>query len=60
MSVLHTVDVALGERSYPVLIGSGVISAAGTLIAARLPPPRAVIIPNPTVGALWLAPMRAA
>jgi len=60
MSIRHTVDVALAERSYPVHIGSGLIAEAGALIAARVPQPRVVVITNPVVAALWLAPLRTA
>jgi hypothetical protein len=31
---MHTVDVALGERSYPIHVGPGLLSDAGT--AARV------------------------
>ena len=50
-------DVALGDRSYPIHVGSGVIAHAGDLIAetgAR----RAIVITNATVAAHWLAPLR--
>ncbi len=55
---LRTVDVALGERSYPIHIGTGLLADAGALLAARLPAPRAVIVTNPVVAAHWLAPLR--
>ena len=54
-----TVDVALGERSYPIAIGSGILARAGEHLAARLPSRRAVIVSNPVVAQHWLAPLRA-
>jgi len=56
---MDTVQVALGERSYPIHIGSGLLAHA-ELIAAHLPQPRAVIVTNPTVGALYLDGLTAA
>jgi 3-dehydroquinate synthase len=55
---MHTVDVALGERSYPIHVRSGLLSEAGKLLAPRLPRPRALVVTNPTVAAHWLAPLR--
>ena len=52
---MHTVDVALGERSYPIHVGPDLLSRAGTL-APRLPRPR--VLSNPIVAALWLDPLR--
>jgi 3-dehydroquinate synthase len=54
-----TVDVALGERSYPIAIGSGLLTRAGEHLATRLPSRRAVIVSNPVVAQHWLAPLRA-
>ena len=48
------VEVSLGERSYDILIGEGLIDRAGEEIAARLPGARAVIITDESVGALYL------
>jgi 3-dehydroquinate synthase len=50
---MDTLEVALGERSYPIHIGSGLLARA-ELIVPHLPQPRAVIVTNPTVGALYL------
>ncbi len=55
---MHTVDVALGERSYPIHVGPDLISRAGALLAPRLPRPRVLIVSNPIVAALWLDPLR--
>jgi 3-dehydroquinate synthase len=55
---VHTVDVALGERSYPIHVGSGLLSEAGSILAPSLPRPRALVVTNPTVAAHWLDPLR--
>ncbi len=60
MSDVRTLDVALGDRSYPIHIGAGVLSRAGALIADRIPGERVVIVSNPVVAAHWLAPLRSA
>ncbi len=59
-SPLHTtVSIALGERSYPILIGQGVLDAAATW--AGLPKATAaVIVTNTTVGPLYKARLRTA
>ncbi|UIJ72437.1 3-dehydroquinate synthase [Aurantimonas sp. HBX-1] len=48
------VVVDLGARSYDILIGPGLIDAAGEEIAARLPGIRAAIVTDETVGRLYL------
>jgi 3-dehydroquinate synthase len=50
---MRTLTVALGERSYPIHIGPGVLEKP-ELIAERLPQKRAVIVSNDTVAALYL------
>jgi 3-dehydroquinate synthase len=54
-----TVDVALGERSYPIAIGAGLLERAGEHLAPRLASPRAVVVTNPVVAKHWLGPLRA-
>jgi 3-dehydroquinate synthase len=51
---MHTVDVALGQRSYQILVGSGLLSDAGRHVAAIIPPGRALVISDATVAALYL------
>ncbi len=58
MSPTRTVAVALGERSYDVKIGAGLINDAGTLLAPVLAAPRTVIVTNPVVASHWLVPLR--
>ncbi|TFF21913.1 3-dehydroquinate synthase [Jiella endophytica] len=48
------VEVSLGERSYDILIGEGLIDRAGEEIAARLSGARAVVVTDETVGGLYL------
>ena len=55
---MQTLDVALGERSYPIFIGSGLLTEAGTLLASRLDAPRVVIASNPVIAPRWLTPLR--
>jgi len=50
----EVVTVGLGERSYHILIGKGLIERAGTEIAARLPGVRAAIVTDGNVAAAWL------
>ncbi|MGQ2909938.1 MAG: 3-dehydroquinate synthase [Aliihoeflea sp.] len=45
------VDVQLGTRSYPILIGPGVLEEAGPAIAARLPRARLAIVTDENVAA---------
>jgi 3-dehydroquinate synthase len=49
---LTHVSVTLGDRSYDILIGGGLLQRAGTEIAARLPGIRVAIITDGNVGPL--------
>ena len=51
----RTVTVALGARSYDIRIAPGVLSAAGRLIAERLPGARVAIVTDETVAGFHLA-----
>jgi 3-dehydroquinate synthase len=53
-----TVDVALGERSYPIHVGSGILAAAGSLLAPLVASRRALIVSNQAIAAHWLDPLR--
>ncbi len=53
-----TLDVSLGERSYPIRIGPGVLSDVGRTVGAA-GARGAVVVTNATVAAHWLAPTRA-
>lgn len=53
-TVLHTVTIDLGARSYPIVIGTGVLDDPGTW--AGLPRAgNAVVVTNTTVGPLYAA-----
>ena len=56
---MTTLTVALAERSYPIHIGAGLLARAGELLTAPRPA-RAIIVTNPVVAALHLAPLQAA
>ena len=48
------VEVALGDRSYKILIGEGLISSAGAHIAALAPGARCAVVTDENVAALHL------
>ncbi len=50
---MHTVQVALADRSYPIYIGAGLLARAG-LLAQHLPQNRAALITDTTVAQLYL------
>ena len=55
---MRTLNVALGERSYPIHIGPGVLEKA-ELIVERLPQKRAAIVSNEIVAPLYLENLEA-
>ena len=55
-----TVDVALGDRAYDIVIGRNVLQSMGSRIAALRPGVRAAIVTDRTVAKSWLAPTEAA
>jgi 3-dehydroquinate synthase len=55
---MRTIDVALGERSYPIHIGAGLLTRAGELLAPAFVRPRAIVVTNPVVAARYLEPLR--
>lgn len=56
----ETVHVSLGDRSYDILIGSGLIARAGQEIASRLPGIRAAVVTDSNVEQIHLQPLLAA
>lgn len=58
MPPARTVSVALGPRSYDILIGSAILGEAGKRIAA-LKPSRCAVVTDQTVGRLYLDDVRA-
>lgn len=57
-SIARSLEVALGERSYPIEIGGGVLGQAGERLI-RLGAHRVVVVSNATVAAHHLPPLRA-
>jgi 3-dehydroquinate synthase len=55
---VRTIDVALGDRSYPIHIGAGLLPRAGELLASAFARPRAMVVTNPVVAAQYLEPLR--
>src|SRR5580692_66756 len=49
---MHTLTVALGERSYPILIGAGLLRAR-ELLSQHIPARDLVLISNTTVAPLY-------
>jgi 3-dehydroquinate synthase len=58
LGVKHTLTVELGSRSYPVVIGDGLLGGAWDL-AANLKSPECLIVSNETVEPLWGDKLRA-
>jgi 3-dehydroquinate synthase len=56
---VERIPVALGERSYDILVGPGLIEGAGSMIAPILRRPRSVIVTDSHVSALFLATLEA-
>ena len=54
---MRTLEVVLGDRSYPVHVGSGLLNRAGDLLANMIDR-RAVVVTNAIVAAHHLAPVR--
>ncbi len=54
---MRTLELTLGDRSYPIHVGAGVMARAGEVVAG-LPARRAIVISNATVAGHWLAPLR--
>jgi 3-dehydroquinate synthase len=51
-----TVDVALGERAYDIVIGRGVLASLGARVVALRPGARTAIVTDRTVAKHWLEP----
>lgn len=58
MTVHRTIRVELGSRSYPILIGDGLL-AGGTDIGAYMPGRDCTVVSNVTVAPLYLEALRA-
>ena len=55
MNVFERVEVMLDERSYDVIVGSGLITEAGTLLSPLLSHPRVVVVTDENVAPLYLS-----
>jgi 3-dehydroquinate synthase len=55
---MQTLNVALGDRAYPIHIGRGLL-ARGDLILPHLKTKRVAIVTNDVVGPIYLDPLRA-
>ena len=57
--MIDTIRVELGDRSYPIHIGPGLLGRAGAMIAPLLARPRVAVVTDETVAALHLDTLRA-
>ena len=57
---VESVSVALGARTYDILVGNTILSSAGQWIAPHLTRPRTVIVTDQTVAKLHLETLQAA
>jgi 3-dehydroquinate synthase len=53
------IDVSLGHRSYPVIIGEHLLAVAGQRIATTVPGARVAVVSDENVAALHLGPLKA-
>jgi 3-dehydroquinate synthase len=60
MSEVERIPVALGARAYDILVGSGLLEEAGSVLAPLLARPRVVVVTDRTVGSLHLPRLLAA
>lgn len=56
--IMHTLQVNLGERSYPIYLGEDLLSQAGMLLKQAACGEKVGIITNPTVAGLYLKPLQ--
>jgi len=55
---VHLINVALGERSYPIFIGSSILSGIGNTLKDFTDSKKIAIVTNPAVAKLYLEPVR--
>ena len=53
MASQETIQVALGERAYPIHVVAGGLAGLGAALAEQLRPGRVVLVTNPVVGELY-------
>ncbi len=56
---IEKLNVELGERSYDILVGAGLVADAGPYITNVLPQPRVVVVTDENVAAHYLGPLMA-
>lgn len=55
---MQTLTVELGERSYPIYIGEGLLSMAPDLLSERIKGRQVAVVTNETVGSLYAQALR--
>lgn len=55
---VRTINVSLGDRSYPIYLGEGLLSRAGELLKEAGCGEKVGIVTNPTVAGLYLKPIQ--
>jgi 3-dehydroquinate synthase len=55
----HSLTVELGNRSYDIIIGDGLLAKAGSYFAPLLRKPRVIVVTDETVAKLYLQPLEA-
>ncbi|MGH7496723.1 MAG: 3-dehydroquinate synthase [bacterium] len=50
---MQTINVELGERSYPIHIGAGILQRTGEWMREKFPASRLVLVTNPVVDQHW-------
>ena len=53
---MRTLNVSLGDRSYPIYVGDGILSSAGDFLQRAGLRGKVAVITNPTVAQLYLDP----
>lgn len=53
-SVMKVVDVELGDRSYPIYIGSNLLEEKGELLRKHVPGKKVLVVTNETIAPLYL------
>lgn len=53
-NVLKTVEVELGDRSYPIYIGNGLLANKPELLRKHVPSKKVLIVTNETIAPLYL------
>jgi 3-dehydroquinate synthetase len=58
--VIERIEVALGDRSYGIMVGEGLLGQAGRLIKPHLKEPRAFVVTDERVAELHLLALQRA